>query len=149
MKRRRWSRLGVMLALASLALAALVLGPVGSAVGFFSGGLALDVQIQSPATLVARGAAVRVPLEVVCTSPNADLFVQVRERVGGGDIAQGEAFEQIACEGDLQQVTVTVFATGAAFKKGTAVVQAEIFGCLQGSGCGSESDTAEISIVKK
>jgi hypothetical protein len=42
---------------------------------------------------------------------------------------------------------VTVFANnGKAFKKGKAVAQADIFGCLQV--CGSESDTAEIAIVK-
>jgi hypothetical protein len=147
MKCRRSSRLGAILALSGLAIAAVALGPVSSAVGFFSGGLALDVQIQSPALLVARGAAIDVPLEIVCTSETAELHVQVTQRVGSGKIAQGETFQQITCEGDLQQVTVRVFATGAAFKKGTAVVQAEIFGCLDG--CGSESDTAEIAIGKK
>lgn len=145
---RRWSRLGVMLALATVAVAAL-LGPIGSAVGFLSGGLFLDVRVQSPGKLVARGAAIEVPLEVTCTSPEAELFVQVRQRVGGGAIAQGEAFEQIACTRSRQEVTVTVFASGAAFKKGTALAEAQIFGCLQGSGCGSESDTAEIAIVRK
>ena len=147
MKVRRWSRLGVMLALATLAVAA-VLGPIGSAVGFFSGGLFLDVQVESPAKLIARGAAIDVPLEVTCTSPAADIFVSARQRVGGGNVAQGSGFEHIACTRSRQRVTVTVFASGAAFKKGTALASAEIFGCLQGSGCGSETDTEEIAIVK-
>jgi hypothetical protein len=51
-------------------------------------------------------------------------------------------------KGDLQHLDVTVFANGNTFKKGVAVVQAQIFGCL-GRTCGSESDTAEIAIVKK
>jgi hypothetical protein len=80
MKRRRWTRLSAILALTGVAIVALLLGPLSSAVGFFSGGLSLDVQIQSPATLVSRGAAINVPLEIVCTSPRADLFVQVTER---------------------------------------------------------------------
>ena len=74
--------------------------------------------------------------------------IQVSQRAGSA-IAQGFAFEEVTCEGDLQHVDVTVFAgTGNAFKKSTAVVQAQIFGCLRRV-CGSESDTAEIAIVKK
>jgi hypothetical protein len=147
MKRRRWVRLGAILALTSVAVIALLIGPMSSAVGFFSGGLSLDVQVQSPATLVSRGAAISVPLEIVCTSRQAEVDIQISQRAGSA-IAQGFAFEEVTCEGDLQHVDMTVFANGNAFKKGTAVVQAQIFGCL-GRVCGSESDTAEIAIVKK
>jgi hypothetical protein len=147
MKRRRWVRLAAILGLTSVAVIALLIGPMSSAVGFFSGGLSLDVQVQSPATLVSRGAAISVPLEIVCTSRQAEVDIQVSQRAGSA-IAQGFAFEEVTCEGDLQHVDVTVFANGNAFKKGTAVVQAQIFGCL-GRTCGSESDTAEIAIVKK
>jgi hypothetical protein len=127
------------------AIAALIAGPVTSAVGFFSSPLTLDVQINSPATLVARGAAINVPVEVVCTSQQAELFVQVTQRVGSA-IAQGSAFKEVPCEGDLQDVTVTVFANNRAFRKGTGVAEAEIFGCIRF--CGSERDTAEITIAR-
>lgn len=148
MNSRRWAQLSVILALASVAVIAVLIGPVSSAVGFFSGGLSLDVQVQSPATVVSRGAAVDVPLQIVCTSHQADLFVQVTQRVGS-EIAQGSAFTQVTCEGDLQQVDLVVPASGGkAFKKGSAVVQAEIFGCL-GRTCGSETDTATIDLVRK
>jgi uncharacterized protein (DUF58 family) len=40
----------------------------GPAVAFFSGGLFLDVQVDSPARLLARGAAIEVPLEVTCNA---------------------------------------------------------------------------------
>ncbi len=40
----------------------------GPAVAFFSGGLFLDVQVESPATLLAKGAAVQVPVEVTCNA---------------------------------------------------------------------------------
>ena len=148
MKRRRWVQVSAILALASVAVVAVLIGPVSSAVGFFSGGLSLDVQVQSPATLVSRGAAVDVPLQIVCTSHQADLSVQVTQRAGS-EIAQGSAYTQVSCEGDLQQVDVIVPAFGGkAFKKGTAVAQAEIFGCLSRT-CGSETDTATISLARK
>jgi hypothetical protein len=147
MKRRRWLRLGAILALTSVAVVAVVIGPVSTAVGFFSRGLSLDVRVQSPATLVSRGAAISVPLEIVCTSSQAEVDVHVTQRAGSA-IAEGFAFKEVTCEGDLQHVDVTVFASGNAFKKGTAVAEAQIFGCFPRF-CGSESDTAEIAIVKK
>src|SRR6266516_2029786 len=62
----------------------------GPAVAFFSGGLFLDVQVESPATLVARGAAVDVPLEVTCNASFADVFVTVTQKAGSGSgVAQG------------------------------------------------------------
>jgi hypothetical protein len=144
MNRRRWVKLGVALALVGAAIVVLI-GPVSTAVGFFSPPLSLDVKVNSPATLVSKGAAVSVPLDVVCTSKQADLLVRVNQRAGS-QIAQGDAYKLITCEGDLQQVTVTVFANGKAFKKGVGVAEAEIFGCFRF--CGSETDTAEIAIAR-
>jgi hypothetical protein len=97
--------------------------------------------------LVSRGAAISVPLEIVCTSNQAEVDVRVTQRAGSA-IAEGFAFKEVTCEGDLQHVDMTVFASGNAFKKGTAVAEAQIFGCFPRF-CGSESDTAEIAIVKK
>jgi hypothetical protein len=146
MKRNRW-RIGAILALTSVAVVAVLIGPVGSAVGFFSRGLTLDLQVQSPATILSRGAAIDVPVQVVCTSHQADLYVQVTQRAGS-EIARGSAYKLVTCEGDLQQVHVIVAAdAGKAFKKGTAVAEAEIFGCLRI--CGSETNTATIDLAKK
>jgi hypothetical protein len=135
-----------MIVLLGAAVIALI-GPMSSAVAFFSRGLSLDVQVNSPATLVARGAAINVPMTVICTSKRADLAVQVTQRSGSA-IAQGFAENEITCTGDLQQVTFTATAQGRAFKKGPAVAEAQIFGCGFGT-CGQESDTAQIIIVKK
>ena len=117
----------------------------GPAVAFFSGGLFLDVQVQS-ATLVSRGAAVDVTLEVTCNSPfGADVFVSVSQRSGSG-IARGSAFESVGCTGSGEQVVIRVPASaGRAFKQGTAVVSAEIFGCNNVT-CGSETDSEVIEI---
>jgi hypothetical protein len=134
---------------------AIVLGGVlalfatsGPAVAFFSGGLFLDVQVGSPATLVARGAAVDVPLEVTCNA-SSDAFVQVTvtQRSGSG-IAQGFAFESVGCTGSGEQLRVRVQATsGRAFKQGTAVASAEIFGCRPNI-CGNETDSETIDIKR-
>jgi hypothetical protein len=120
----------------------------GPAVGFFSAGLFLDVQVESPARLLARGAAIEVPLEVTCNATGSvDLFVSVSQRSGSG-VAEGFAFESVPCSGSGEQVTVTVQATGGkVFKKGSAVVTAEVFGCNEAI-CGSETDTEVIEIQR-
>lgn len=119
----------------------------GPAVAFFSGGLFLDVQVESPAHLVARGAAVDVPLEVTCNATFADLQVNVTQKSGSG-VAQGFGFTSVGCTGSGQQVTVRVQASGGkTFKQGVAVASAEIFGC-RSNVCGSETDSEVIDIVK-
>jgi hypothetical protein len=133
------------------ALVAIVLGSVlalfattGPAVAFFSGGLFLDVQVQS-ATLVSRGAAVDVTLEVTCNADFADLQVGVTQKAGSG-VARGFGFTSVGCTGSGQNVVVRVPASaGKTFKQGTAVVSAEIFGCGPRI-CGSETDSEVIDI---
>jgi hypothetical protein len=123
----------------------------GPAVAFFSGGLFLDVQVESPAHLVSRGAAVDVPLEVTCNARpgTTDLFVSVSQKAGSG-VAQGFGSTSVGCTGSGQQITVRVQASGGkTFKQGTAVANAEIFGCnADFSTCGSETDSEVIDIKK-
>jgi hypothetical protein len=121
----------------------------GPAVAFFSGGLFLDVQVESPTTLVARGAAVDVPLEVTCNAAGqAFVEVAVTQRSGSG-VAQGTGSTTVGCTGSGQRIVVRVFATsgGKTFKQGTAVVTAQIFGCRQDV-CGSETDSETITIQR-
>ena len=122
--------------------------PSGPAVAFSSGGLFLDVQVESPAHLVSRGAAVDVTLEVTCNaSPDVFVQVSVSQRSGSG-VAQGFAFENVGCTGSGEQIVIRVLASGGkTFKQGTAVVSAEIFGCNR-SICGSETDSEIIDISK-
>ena len=140
------------------AVVAIILGSVlalfattGPAVAFFSGGLFLDVQVESPAHLVARGAAVDVPLEVTCNarSGTVDLSVSVSQKAGSS-VAQGFGHTSVGCTGSGQQITVRVQASGGkTFKQGTAVANAEIFGCnADFSTCGSETDSEVIDIKK-
>ena len=141
------AKLATAAAVAILAGASLALfAPSGPAVAFSSGGLFLDVQVQSPARLVSRGAAVDVTLEVTCNSPfGADVFVTVTQRSGSG-VAQGFGSESVGCTGSGEQVVIRVQASGGkAFKQGTAVASAEIFGCNNVT-CGSETDSEVIDI---
>jgi hypothetical protein len=122
----------------------------GPAVAFFSGGLFLDVQVESPARLVGGGAAVDVPLEITCNARpgTSEVSVTVTQRVGKG-IAQGSGFTGVGCTGSGQDVVVRVRATagGKAFQRGLAVADAVIFGCNSDfSTCGSETDSEEVSI---
>ena len=137
------------------AVAAIILGSVlalfattGPAVAFFSGGLFLDVQVESPAHLVARGAAVDVPLEVTCNATGSvDVFVSVSQKAGSG-VAEGFGSTSVGCTGSGEQVTVRVRASGAkTFKQGSAVANAEIFGCNNVT-CGSETDSEVIQLQK-
>jgi hypothetical protein len=143
-------RVRLWLALGLVAVAAVaVLGPASSAVGFFSRGLTLTIQVKSPATLHAKGAAIDVPIDVVCTSPTAFVDVQVTQRVGGGSLAQGFGGQRITCTGQVQGITVTMAANGSAFKNGTAFAQATISGCqARPRVCGTETSNVDIAIGK-
>ena len=146
MRTRLRAKLATAAAVAVLAGASFALfAPAGPAVAFSSGGLFLDVQVQS-ATLVSRGAAVDVTLEVTCNSPfGADVFVTVTQKSGSG-VAQGFGSESVGCTGSGEQVVIRVQAFGGkAFKQGTAVVSAEIFGCNNVT-CGSETDSEVIQL---
>jgi hypothetical protein len=140
---------------AAAAVVAILLGGLlalfatsGPAVAFFSGGLFLDVQVGSPAHLVARGAAVDVPVEVTCNATGtADVFVRVTQKSGSG-VAQGFGSASVGCTGSGQQITIRAQAeAGKTFKQGTAVASAEIFGCNRVT-CGSETDSEVIQIQK-
>jgi hypothetical protein len=143
---------------AAAAVVALLLGGLlalfatsGPAVAFFSGGLFLDVQVQSPARLVARGAAVDVPLEITCNARpgTASVQVSVSQKAGSG-VAQGFGSTSVGCTGSGQQVTVRVQASGGkTFKQGTAVASADLFGCTANfSTCGNETDSETIQIQR-
>jgi hypothetical protein len=131
-----------------------ILGLATPALAYTSGGLNLNVTPLSPATLVARGAAVDVPVDVDCNADYADLTLQVTERVGG-QIATGSTDVLVACTGGHQTVLVRVPASsitttsGRPFSKGPAVATASIYGCdVTVTTCGQESNSVTIQITK-
>ncbi|HET6209874.1 MAG TPA: hypothetical protein VFD94_05805 [Jatrophihabitans sp.] len=123
-----------------------VVSPSSTAVAFSSPPLFLDVSVQSPGTLVARGAAVSVPVIVTCNSQGATVQLQVTERVGK-KVATGNTYAQVGCTGGHETVLITVPASaGQAFAKGSAFATADIFGCTANFVCGDETSSATIRL---
>jgi hypothetical protein len=131
------------------ATAAAMLVPSSPAVAFSSGGLVLDIVVQSPAHLIANGAAIAVPIEYTCfgTIFPPTLQVDVTEAVGNGIASGGIATTNANCTGEIQSTTLDVTATpgGRAFAKGTAFATANIFGCGS-STCGQQASSLTIAI---
>ena len=112
---------------------------------FQSGPLFLDVQAES-GTLIARGAAVDVVVDVTCTSPRAFVDISLTQRVGSA-IASGFGSTTVGCT-ERRRVVVTVTAFGdKAFRKQAAVATATVSGSLGGV-FGSETDTATIDLER-
>lgn len=131
------------------ATTAAMLIPSSPAVAFSSGGLALDMVVQSPAHLIAKGAAIGVPVDYTCSvGTDASLFASLSERVTGGALASGSAdLNTLVCTGEIQHIILDVPASGGrAFAKGSAFATAEIFGCL--NFCGQQDVNATIKIQK-
>lgn len=120
------------------------------AVAYYSGGLFLDVSVQTPATLIAKGAAVDIPVEFTCNAVSPYVSVSVSQRVANGDLATGAANVQVACTGAHQRTTITVPASGSkAFAKGNAFVSASVSGCLSNfTNCGTEYDDATVRFTR-
>jgi hypothetical protein len=127
-----------------------VLSPSSSAVAYSSPPLFLDVSVQSPATLVAHGAAISVPVIVTCNSTDAQVNLQVTEKVGK-KTASGTTYANVGCTGGHETVLLTVAAgsqsnSNVAFAKGSAYAVANVFGCTANYVCGSETASATIRI---
>jgi hypothetical protein len=105
------------------------------------------VQVQSPGVLQARGAAVTVPVLVVCSPGRTGfLSLSLTQRVGS-DIASGSDFDEVSCTGSLQIVNMTITADGKAFRKGTASAQAELTVCQ--FTCSTATDNRTIDLTNK
>jgi len=110
------------------------------------------LSIGRQATLVANGAAIRVPIRYSCSPDTqfASLSVDVRQRVGGGRLAQGFGFtDDLICDGSVHTVVVTVTATGEnAFRRGPAFAEASLFLCNEVE-CTNLTASREITIVRR
>jgi len=95
------------------AAAAALLGPAGPAVGQSSEPIVVQVQVNSPATLVARGAGIDVSVTVSCSGPagtTGSVGLNVTERAGS-EVAVGIGGASFDCTGASQTTTVLVTPT--------------------------------------
>lgn len=124
-----------------------LLSPAAPASAYDSDGVYLSIAVRSPATLVARGAAVDVTVDITCNVQNPWVFVKLTERVGNR-LVDGDGELQVACTGSPQQLTIRVMDRGdRPLALGTALADASIGGCNDVS-CGSESASETIRIIK-
>lgn len=132
------------------AVVAAIVVPASNAVAYNSGGLVLDVMVQSPGTLIAKGAAVSVPVAYTCSGASryAALYVSVSQRVGGNASATGDGvLRTLTCTGEIQNVVVEVPATGGeAFVRGDAYVRGHISDCY--TVCGDEYDSRTVKFER-
>jgi hypothetical protein len=156
------TRVGLVgLVVAGGAAAAVALGPAASAVGQASQPVQVQLAVNSPATLVAKGASVEVSVTASC-SANAEpplVTVEIVENVKG-TIALGYGEPAVSCTGTSQTVDVLVTAgdtspngmsvgPSAPFAKGVAIADAMISACTpDGATCAGQQVQPVITIKK-
>jgi hypothetical protein len=86
-----------------------------------------SVAVQPQGRLEARGAAVTVPLRVMCQNgASGSLWVQVTQNVRG-ELAIGEKYTgNVPCTGSSQRIDVTVVSRTKAFRQGVAFTSASL-----------------------
>ncbi len=135
---------------ASAAMAALLVGSATAASATHT------VEVDN-GTVLAKGAAVIVPVTVTClpgTTPfppfpgSPSVGVSLTQR-SGNRIAQGFGSASVVCDGTPQTVNVQLTASQAPFKNGTALATASMTQCDPMTfQCHTESDTEEIQLRK-
>ncbi|MBI3687177.1 MAG: hypothetical protein HY241_07530 [Actinobacteria bacterium] len=127
-----------------------VLAPAAPALAYISPPLVLLGEAQSPAYLVAKGAAADVTVEYTCSADSMYIDLQLTERVGK-KIASGWGYTSVGCNATTQRTVIRVNANpyGAAFAKGTAVADTYVWGCRftgEQYFCGSDHVSQTISL---
>lgn len=141
---RRWS---VPAVLVGALLAAAV--PASSAVSFLSPPQTWDVEVQSPALLQAKGAAVTVVVNVTCPGgafATVDLTLSQRS---GSTTTSASRSADVRCTGQTQQVSMSVLSPSDSrvFKKGPAFADAVLFGCAYTCGV-MDTDGRTITVTR-
>ncbi len=107
-----------------------IFGPALPAVGSHSPPAVFAVEVGDSATLVERGAAVSVPVEITCPAGSTGFISVTVTQRAGSRIASGSGWNSdFVCTGATQTVDVLVTANGQAFKRGGAVAQAYLSIC--------------------
>ena len=125
-------------------------GSAAPALGFFSPPLLLQIHVNTPATLVAKGAGANVTVQIQCAgAQTATVSVSLAER-SGSQVANGSGSTLVGCTNQNQTILVPVTASsGKVFKKGTAIANGVISACAtKAKFCASEQDQGTIDIVK-
>jgi hypothetical protein len=125
-------------------------GLLGAAATASAAGTVSQVTV-SDGALLAKGAAISVPITYTCEGGYATVFVQVRQRVQAGGLVTGsrqiDSFSGLApCTGDVQSTTLTLLpdsGSTAAFKSGVALAFVSFTACDDASFTGCSFITRE------
>lgn len=83
----------------------------------------VDVEIEGPVVRVARGAAVQVPLRIVCSgAPGVDVYGSLRQSVGTV-LRTGYGYTTAPCDNEAHSVVLSVTGDRRAFVPGKAFAQ--------------------------
>jgi hypothetical protein len=153
MKTRLRTRIAAAIAAIGAGGALAALAPAGPAVAEESPPFVVDIEVGSPATLLARGIAVNVPVEFTCPSDTAyaSVSVSIAERVGT-QIVRGYGYLNPDCTGQPETQQVLVQADpysggGTTFRPGPALATASIWAySADWWTYDDDQDTEEISI---
>lgn len=112
-------------------------------------GVDAAVALQSQARLEARGAAVVVPVRVMCQNgATGSLWVQVTQNVRG-DLAIGDKYTaNVPCTGDHHRIDVTVVSRTKAFRPGVAFTSAALNVYLPPDGSNIVEKDGEMTLVR-
>jgi hypothetical protein len=146
MSRRSIVRIVVLMALACALVGAQALSAVAQPTS-------ATAELGQTATLVAKGAAIQVPVTYSCSSDTAfgDIFLFATERVGGNRTASGSGSTfDVTCDGAQHTALITVTSdNGIAFHQGTALVQGAFNACDQDGLCLTVSLSGTVRVTKK
>jgi hypothetical protein len=146
MSRRSIVRIVVLVALACALVGAQALSAVAQPTS-------ATAELGQTATLVAKGAAIQVPVTYSCSSDAAFGAIQLfaTERVGGNRTASGSGSTfDITCDGAQHTALVTVMSgNGIAFHQGTALVQGAFDACDQDGLCLTVPLSGTVRVTKK
>lgn len=105
--------------------------------------------LQSQGRLEARGAAVTVPLRLMCQNgASGSLWVQVTQNVRG-ELAIGEKYTgSVPCTGEFHKIDVTVVSRTKAFRQGVAFTSASLNVYLPPDNSSVVEDDREMVLVR-
>lgn len=106
----------------ALGTTAAVVVPQMMAVAASSPAAGVIIRSTGSGSLIARGAAVSVPLKVSCPTDSSTYVYVVLAQRTGNKVTSGSSGRQVRCTGSLQRVTLSVNPDKTPFRTGPAAL---------------------------
>ena len=119
--------------------------PGGGGTSGTSGAPGLTIVIGPSGTIVAKGAGIDVTVTISCDFPSFGGGVSATQRSGNSIAQANTSLPNIPCDGTPHTVVVGMQASNAPFKRGTALVDVNVFSCS--IFCGETTAQATVRLV--